>query len=90
MEMDPGRILTYKPGNPTVNVITFVVAKKNSPDGRHPFTILRVSDTRQDVVSFHTTVDEATEAAVRYASLARYSGLESRVHREEWLIQGTT
>ena len=90
MEMDPGRILTFRPGNPTVNIITFVVAKKNSPDGHHPFAILRLSDTRQDVVSFHATMDEATEAAARYASRARYSGLESRVYREEWLAQGTT
>ena len=70
--------------------VTFVVVKKNSPDGHHPFTILRLSDTRQDVVSFHATMDEATEAAARYASRARYSGLESRVYREEWLVQGTT
>jgi len=73
-----------------VNAVTFIVAKKNSPDGRHAFAILRMSDTRQDVVSFHATVDEATQAAVRYASLARFSGLDSRVYHRDWLTEGTS
>lgn len=73
-----------------MNIVTFVVTKKNSPDGRHPFTILRLSDNRQDVVSFHATVDEATQAAVRYASLARFSGLDSRVYHRDRLTEGTS
>jgi len=71
-----------------VNAITFIVVEKNSPDGRHPFAILRMSDTRQDVVSFHATIDEATQAAVRYASVARFSGLDSRVYHRGWLTEG--
>jgi hypothetical protein len=68
--------------------VTFVVANKYSPDGRYPFTILRVNDSRQDVVSYHLTMDEATEAAHRYASQARFSGLDARALHRAWLNSG--
>lgn len=71
-----------------MNIITFVVAEKNSPDGRFPFTILRMSDTRQDVVSYHQTKDEAAEAALHYAYQARFSGLRAQIHGGERAILG--
>jgi hypothetical protein len=71
-----------------VNVITFVVARKNSPDGRYPFTILRMNQLRQDVISHHATIDEASEAAARYASQARFAGLDARIYQRDWLLDG--
>jgi hypothetical protein len=69
-----------------MNTITFIVAQKYSPDGCYPFTILRVNGRRQDIVSYHRTIDEATEAVHRYASQARYSGLNARIYQRDWLI----
>ncbi len=71
-----------------MNTVTFVVAQKDSPDGRYPFTILRMSDHQQDIVSYHRTMDEAAEAALHYASQARYSGLNARIYQRDWLING--
>jgi hypothetical protein len=68
-----------------VNRITFVIVKKSTSGGAYPFSILRVSDVRQDVVSQHATLDDATEAALRYASQARFAGLEARIYRRDWL-----
>jgi hypothetical protein len=69
-----------------MNTITFIVTQKHSPDGRYPVTILRMNGRRQDVVSYHRTMDEAEEAAGRYASQARYSGLNARIYQRDWLI----
>jgi hypothetical protein len=68
--------------------VTFVVARKQSPDGRYPYTILRISENQQEVVSYHGTVEEATEAAHRYASWAGFSGLHARIYLRDWLVEG--
>jgi hypothetical protein len=71
-----------------MNTITFVVTQRYSPDGRYPFSILRMTDSRQVVVSYHESMDEAAEAAHRYASKARYSGLDARIYQRDWLLNG--
>lgn len=71
-----------------MNTVTFVVIRKPSPDGRYPFTILRISDDRQEAVSFHATLDEATEAAQRYVAEARFARLNARIYHRDWLVQG--
>lgn len=71
-----------------MNTVTFVLVKKRSVDGRYPFTILRISDNRMDVVSHHETMEEAREAAQRYASQARFTGLEARVFYRDRLAKG--
>jgi hypothetical protein len=68
--------------------VTFIIIEKNSPDGRFPFTILRMSDRRQDVVSYHSTKDEAAEAANRYASQAKFSGLDAVIFQKDWMTGG--
>ena len=72
-----------------MNAITFVVAEKNSPDDRYPFAILRLTDRRQDVVSYHATEDEAKLAAQRYTSKARFAGLDARIFQWSALVDGT-
>jgi hypothetical protein len=71
-----------------VNRVTFVVTEKSSPDGRCSIAILRLSDSRHDVVSFHRTMDEAAEAIRRYVSQARFSGLDARFSQCERLSGG--
>jgi hypothetical protein len=62
-----------------VNVVTFIVDRQKHLDGRNQFTILRISDNRMDVVSHHETVDQALEAAQRYASQVKFTGLDARI-----------
>jgi hypothetical protein len=62
-----------------VATVTFVIVRQNYLDGRNQFTVLRISDSRLDVVSHHETLDEAMEAAQSYASKARFAGLEARI-----------
>ena len=69
--------------------VTFIVVKKSSPDKRFPFTVLRLSENRQDVVSYHRTQDEAAEAATRYARQARFSGLDAVMRPLDWIVEGT-
>jgi hypothetical protein len=71
-----------------MNTITFVVTQRYSPDGRFPFSILRMTNGRQAVVSYHTTMDEAAQAAHRYASTARFSGLDAQIYQRDWLLNG--
>lgn len=59
--------------------VTFVIVSQNYLDGRNQYTVLRISDSRLDVVSHHETLDEAMEAARSYASKARFAGLEARI-----------
>lgn len=63
--------------------VTFVIVRQNYLDGRNQFTILRISDDRLDVVSHHETENDAMEAADRYASKARFSGLDARIFRRD-------
>ncbi len=72
-----------------MNAITFIVAEKNSPDARYPYAILRLTESRQDIVSYHATLDEATHAAVRYRSKARFAGLDARISQLGWSTGGT-
>jgi hypothetical protein len=62
-----------------VAIITFVIDRRKHLDGRSQFTVLRMSDSRLDVISHHDTVDKAMEAAHLYASKARFAGLDVRV-----------
>jgi hypothetical protein len=62
-----------------VATVTFVIVSQNYLDGRNQYTVLRISDSRLDVVSHHETLDEAMEAARSYASKARFAGLEARI-----------
>jgi hypothetical protein len=62
-----------------VATVTFVILSQNYLDGRNQYTVLRISDSRLDVVSHHETLDEAMEAARSYASKARFAGLEARI-----------
>jgi hypothetical protein len=62
-----------------VNLVTFVVDRQKHLDGRSRYAVLRIRDNRLDVVSSHETLDQALEAAQRYASQARFSGLDARI-----------
>jgi hypothetical protein len=69
-----------------MNRVTFVIVNKSSPDGRYPYTVLRISGSRQEAVSFHRSVEEAGDAAQRYAAQARFARLEARVYYRDWLV----
>jgi hypothetical protein len=71
-----------------VNAITFVIAEKHSPDGRYPFLVMRISGDRQDVVSYHATMEDAETKAQYYAVQARRSRLDARVFHRDWLLSG--
>jgi hypothetical protein len=62
-----------------VTIVTFVVDRHKRLDGRNQFTILRISDSQMDVISHHESVDQALEAARRYASQAKFAGLDARI-----------
>ena len=62
-----------------MTTITFVINKRNYLNGRNQFTVLRISDSRLDVVSHHKTVDQAMDAARGYASKAKFAGLDARI-----------
>jgi hypothetical protein len=66
-----------------VATITFVIDIRNYLDGRTQFTVLRISDSRLDVVSRHETVDQAMDAARGYASKARFAGLDARIFQRD-------
>jgi hypothetical protein len=70
-------------GGYEVTTITFVIDKRKHLDGRNQFAILRIGGARLDVVSRHETVDQAREAAHRYASQAKFSGLDARVFQRD-------
>ena len=59
--------------------VTFVINRQKHLDGRSQFTILRIRDTRMDVISHHETLEQAMEAAQGYASHARFAGLDARI-----------
>jgi hypothetical protein len=71
-----------------MDTVTIVLVKKESLDGRRPFTIFRISDNYMDVLSHHETMDEATEAARRYASQVRFAGLDARVFYRDRSAEG--
>ena len=62
-----------------MGTVTFVIDRQQHLDGRDRFTVLRISENRLDIVSHHTTSDDAKEAALRYASKARFAGLDARI-----------
>ena len=62
-----------------MNVVTFIVDRQKHLDGRSQFTILRISDNRMDIISRHETIDQALEAAQRYASQVKFAGLDARI-----------
>jgi hypothetical protein len=62
-----------------VPTITFVIDRQTYLAGRNQFTVLRIKDKRLDVVSHHETMAQAIEAAQRYASQARFAGLDARI-----------
>jgi hypothetical protein len=64
-------------------VVTFVIDKRKYLSGRDQFAVLRIRDNRLDIVSQHATVEQALEAAQRYASQARFAGLDARVFQRE-------
>jgi hypothetical protein len=66
-----------------VATVTFIIIRQHYLDGRNQFTVLRVLDNRMDVVSHHASAEEALEAAHRYASQARFSGLDARVFQRD-------
>jgi hypothetical protein len=59
--------------------VTFVIDRQKHLDGRNRFTVLRIRDNRMDMISHHETVEQAMEAAQRYASHARFAGLDARI-----------
>jgi hypothetical protein len=62
-----------------VAIVTFVIDRRKKFDGRDQFTVLRIRDNHLEVVSHHLTVDAAKDAANRYASQARFAGLDARI-----------
>jgi hypothetical protein len=72
----------------TMNSVTFVILRKSSPDGRYPFMVLRISGSRQEPISYHKSLDDATDAANRYAAEARFAQLDARVFHRDWLVSG--
>lgn len=62
-----------------MNLVTFVIDRQKHLDGRSRYAVLRIRDNRLDVVSHHETMDQALEAAQRYASQARFAGLDARI-----------
>ena len=72
-----------------MNTVTFVVAPQHSADGRQRFTVLRLTENQQTVVSFHATMDEATRAARSYMYAAHFSGMDARVFLREGADPGS-
>jgi hypothetical protein len=62
-----------------VTGVTFVIDRQKYLDDRNQFTVLRIRDSRMDVISHHETAEQAMEAAHRYASHARFAGLDARI-----------
>jgi hypothetical protein len=73
------RRITHPKGRCEVTVVTFVIDRRKFLDGRNQFAVLRIRDSRLEVVSHHPTLDEASEAANRYASQARFAGLDAHI-----------
>ena len=73
------RCIPISKGRCEVAIVTFVIDRRKFLDGRDQFAVLRIRDNRLEVVSHHTTLDEACEAANRYASHARFAGLDARI-----------
>jgi hypothetical protein len=62
-----------------MTTITFLIDRRKHLKVRDRFTIMRIREQRLDVVSHHETTDQALAVAQRYASQAKYSGLDACV-----------
>ena len=66
-------------GGNAVLAVTFMVVEESVRSSELVFSVLRVCDRRQNLISHHQTEDEAICAAQRYAVQARFSGLDAVV-----------
>lgn len=70
--------LIAKGGN-AVLAVTFVVVEETARSSELLYSVLRVCDRRQNLISHHRTKDEAINAAQQYVMQARFSGLDAAV-----------
>jgi hypothetical protein len=69
--------------------VTFIVVEQTARSSESVFSVLRVCDHRQDVISRHRTKDGAINAAQEYAVQARFSGLDAAVFQGSYFAYGT-